>query len=54
MTTKVMSKMTKSKKFKTVKSHFDGGFWTVKMVRNAVKQGWISEEEFAEITKEQY
>ena len=41
---------TMSRKFEKVKQFFDDGFWTVEMVRNAVNKGWITEEEFHEIT----
>ena len=41
---------TMSKKFEKVKHFFDDGFWTVEMVRNAVTKGWITKEEFYEIT----
>lgn len=43
-----------SRKFKKVKEFFDDGFWTVEMVRNSVIKGWITEEEFFEITGEAY
>ena len=44
--------MEKSKKFDLVKRHFDEGFWSIKKVRNAVVKGWITAEEFQEITGE--
>lgn len=44
----------KSKYYDTVKAHYDDGFWSIKKVRNAVKKQWITEEEFEEITGEQY
>lgn len=43
-----------SRKFKKVKEFFDDGFWTVEMVRNSVIKGWITAEEFFEITGEAY
>ncbi len=43
-----------SKKFDVVKKYFDGGFWSVKQVRNAVVKGWITEDEFEEIVGEEY
>lgn len=46
--------MTKSKKFDLVKSYYDDGRWSIKKVRNAVKAGWITHEEFTEITGEEY
>ena len=44
----------KSKKFKLVKDYYDSGLWSIKKVRNAVVKGWITEEEFMEITGEPY
>ena len=43
-----------SAKFEKVKKFYDKGFWTIDMVRNAVVKGWITEEEFEEITGEKY
>ena len=43
-----------SAKFKTVKKYYKDGFWTIDKVRNAVVKGWITEEEFEEITGEKY
>lgn len=43
-----------SAKFEKVKKYYDKGFWTIDMVRNAVVKGWITEEEFEEITGEKY
>lgn len=43
-----------SSKFEKVKKYYDKGFWTIDMVRNAVVKGWITEEEFEEITGEKY
>lgn len=39
-----------SKKFEKVKNYYDSGFWTLAMVRNAVVKGWITAEEYREIT----
>ena len=44
----------KSKKFETVKKFYDGGLWGISRVRAAVVKGWITEEEFFEITGEAY
>lgn len=41
-----------SKKFKTVKDAYDRGSWNKTMVANAVTKGWITEEEYQEITGE--
>ena len=46
--------MEHSKKFEKVKTYYDRGVWTIDMVRNAVVKGWITEEEFTEITGEEY
>lgn len=42
----------KSKKFNTVKKFYDGGLWGISRVRAAVEKGWITKEEFFEITGE--
>lgn len=42
-----------SKNFEKVKKYYDSGRWTLAMVRNAVGK-WITEEEFKEITGEDY
>lgn len=44
----------RSPKFTKVKTYYDKGLWTIDMVRNAVVKGWITEEEFYEITGEEY
>lgn len=44
----------KSKKFAKVRQHYEDGFWSIKKVRDAVMKGWITEEEFTEITGEPY
>lgn len=43
-----------SKKYATVKNYYDKGLWSIDRVRNAVVKGWITEEEFKEITGEEY
>ena len=43
-----------SKKYSIVKDYYDRKLWNETRVRNAVKKGWITEEEFYEITGEQY
>lgn len=42
--------MEHSPKYEKVKEYYDNGFWTKKMVKNAVKKKWITEEEYIEIT----
>lgn len=37
-----------------VKKHYESGKWSIAVVRLAVKQGWITAEEFKEITGEDY
>ena len=43
--------MEHSSKFMKVKTYYDCGLWTIKMVQNAVLKGWITNEEFLEITE---
>ena len=37
-------------KFEKVKAYFDGDLWDLKRVRDAVLKGWITQEQFDEIT----
>lgn len=53
--------MEHSKNYEKVKGYYDmyvqsGGTrgWSIEKVRNAVVKGWITEEEFKEITGEDY
>ena len=46
--------MAQSKKYATVKKYYDMGMWTITMVANAVKKGWITAAEYEEITGETY
>ena len=46
--------MERSEKYEQVKAWYDKGFWTDKMVRNAVIKGWITEDEYSEITGKAY
>lgn len=46
--------MLRSNKFYKVKEYYDGGYWNEVRVRNAVIKGWITEEEYEEITGEAY
>lgn len=47
-----------SKKYKMVKNWYTSGVFdeetTRKMIRDAVEKGWITKEEYAEITGEKY
>lgn len=40
--------------FEKIKKWYDSGMWTKRMVRNAVVKGKITEEEYTEITGEEY
>ncbi len=46
--------MEHSTKFVKVKQWFDLKMWDEKRVRNAVIKGWITDEEFQEITGKAY
>ncbi len=37
-----------------VKEYYDSGFWNITMVKNAVKKGKITKDEYAIITGEKY
>ena len=41
-------------KYELVKKYYDEGLWNIARVRNAVVKGWITEQEFKEITGEDY
>lgn len=43
-----------SKKYKMVKDYYDHGLWSIERVRLAVVKGWITEDEFTEITGDEY
>lgn len=43
-----------SKKYSKVKEYFEKGLWGIERVANAVVKGWISTEEFTEITGVKY
>lgn len=49
-----MAKDTHSPKYDKVKNYYDKGLWNEAMVRNAVVKGWITEEEYEEITGSPY
>ncbi len=46
--------MEYSKNYQKVKRYYDMKMWDETRVRNAVKMGWITEEEFREITGKDY
>lgn len=43
-----------SKKFEKVKGYYDKERWKIGQVRDAVMKGWITEDEFFEITGIEY
>ena len=43
-----------SKHFEEVKGYYDNGTWNTERVRRAVVKGWITAEEYKEITGEDY
>ena len=43
-----------SKYYNTVKRNYDKGYWDISRVRDAVVKGWITAEEYQEITGEVY
>ena len=43
-----------SRKFEKVKAYYDRGLWSKNRVREAVVHGWITAEEYEEITMEVY
>lgn len=49
-----MANVEHSAKFEMVQSFYIRKAWTIDKVRNAVVKGWITEEEFKEITGEDY
>ena len=40
--------------FEKIKRYYDEGLWTKHMVRNAVKKGKITAEQYEEIVREPY
>ena len=43
-----------SVRYELVKNYYDAGLWKKKAVKNAVVKGWITADEFEEITGEVY
>ena len=41
-------------KYEKVKYYYDNGLWSIQRVRDAVIKGWITAEQFEEITGEPY
>lgn len=46
--------MEHSKNYNKVKRWYDMGMWNEARIRNAVKMGWITKEEFTEIAGQAY
>lgn len=46
--------MEHSKNFEKVKNYYDKGLWNEYRVSEAVKKGWITPEEYEEITGNPY
>lgn len=47
-------KVTHSAKYSLVKWYYDHDNWTIAQVHKAVQKGWITAEEYKEITGEDY
>ena len=43
-----------SANFEKVKYYYDNSLWNIDRVKKAVTKGWITEEEYKEITGEDY
>lgn len=43
-----------SKNYEKVKEYYNGGYWKEARVKNAVTKGWITEDEYTEITGNRY
>ena len=41
-------------RYELVKKYYEAGLWNDERVRNAVKKGWLSEAEYAELTGKDY
>ena len=46
--------MEHSKMYERVKKYYDKGLWKIEAVALAVEKGWITAEEYEEITGEPY
>ena len=49
-----MATVKHSPKYDNILQWYSMGMWSLKMVKNAVVKGWITEEEYEEITGEVY
>lgn len=45
---------THSPRFATVQRYYDRGLWSIERVAQAVVHGWITADEFEEITEQPY
>lgn len=45
--------MEHSRNFEKVSRYYSLGVWSEQMLKNAVDKGWITAEEYAEITKKE-
>lgn len=43
-----------SRNYEKVKGYYDGGYWNEMRLKNAVAKGWITENEYTEITGNKY
>ncbi len=43
-----------SKNYDKVRDYYKGRYWSIERVRRAVFKGWISKDEFKEITGKDY
>lgn len=44
----------RSPKYNKVKTYYDKGLWSKKQAADAVAHGWITSEEYKEITGDEY
>ncbi len=49
-----MAKTAHSKNYEKVRDYYNGGFWSEARAKNAVAKGWITADEYAEITGRAY
>lgn len=43
-----------SRKFEKVRNYYEKNLWTKEQVANAVKKGWITADEYRDITGDDY
>lgn len=51
---KIKGTETHSPKYNLVKNYYDKGLWDINRVHKAVEKGWITAEEYEEITGQPY